>query len=52
MQLTVSNGFVLPLTKDSSIFISDKFFLGGPLTLRGFTNRGAGPQKEGKFYRL
>lgn len=46
VQLTVSNGFVLPLTKKSNVSITDKFFLGGPLTLRGFTNRGAGPQKE------
>lgn len=45
-QFTFSNGFVLPWKKIDSIQISDKFFLGGPLTLRGFTNRGAGSQKE------
>ena len=48
-QFTFSNGFVLPWKKIDSIQISDKFFLGGPLTLRGFTNRGAGSQKEGNL---
>lgn len=45
-QLTFSNGFILPWKKNDQIQISDRFFLGGPLTLRGFTNKGAGSQKE------
>ncbi|CAF1091084.1 unnamed protein product [Brachionus calyciflorus] len=45
-QLTFSNGFITPLKSGEKISIIDKFFLGGPLSLRGFTNRGAGPQSE------
>lgn len=45
-QFTFSKGFVLPWKKNTGVSISDKFFLGGPLTLRGFKNRGAGPQIE------
>lgn len=45
-QISFSKGFVTPLKKDSKIMINDRFFLGGPLSLRGFQNRGAGPSKE------
>lgn len=45
-QFTFSKGLVLPFSRDKPVQVSDKFFLGGPLTLRGFTNRGAGYQKE------
>ena len=38
----------MPLVKKENILINDRFFLGGPLTLRGFSNRGAGPHKDGK----
>lgn len=44
-QLTVSKGLVLPW-KNKNVAICDKFFLGGPLSLRGFTNKGAGMHKE------
>lgn len=37
----------MPLRKTESIALNDRFFLGGPLGLRGFSNRGAGPHKEG-----
>ncbi len=36
-------GVMCPLAGTSSHF-SDRFFLGGPLTLRGFQRRGAGPR--------
>ncbi len=36
----------MPLKKGEQISIIDKYFLGGPLNLRGFTNRGAGPHTE------
>lgn len=39
----------MPLKKSESISLNDRFFLGGPLGLRGFTNRGVGPNKEGKY---
>ena len=29
--------------------ISDRFFLGGPLNVRGFEMRGVGPQSDGAF---
>jgi len=37
----------LPFKRNENISINDKFFLGGPLNLRGFSNRGAGPHSEG-----
>lgn len=40
----------MPLKKSESISLNDRFFLGGPLGLRGFTNRGVGPNKEGKHF--
>jgi len=45
-QLSFSTGFMIPLVKKENILINDRFFLGGPLTLRGFSNRGAGPHKD------
>jgi outer membrane protein assembly factor BamA len=40
----------MPLKKSESISLNDRFFLGGPLGLRGFTNRGVGPNKEGNNF--
>ena len=40
----------MPLKKAESISLNDRFFLGGPLGLRGFTNRGVGPNKEGNIF--
>lgn len=45
-QFTFSKGLVLPLGHEKKVSIADNFFLGGPLTMRGFTNRGAGFQKD------
>lgn len=39
----------MPFKKEDTILINDKFFIGGPLSLRGFANRGAGPHKEGEI---
>lgn len=44
LQLTANAGYMTPNEKHN---ISDKFFLGGPLGLRGFQLRGVGPQCEG-----
>ena len=46
-QFSFSNGFITPFNNQENISINDRFFLGGPLNLRGFNNRGAGPHKEG-----
>lgn len=42
-QLSFSNGVMTPLRRGEKISINDRFFLGGPLSLRGFNSRGAGP---------
>ena len=34
---------------NTEIRINDRFFLGGPLTLRGFTTKGVGPHSEGEL---
>lgn len=34
------------MKKTDNISVMDKYFLGGPLTLRGFKNRGAGPHLD------
>lgn len=33
---------------NTEIRINDRFFLGGPLTLRGFNTKGVGPHSEGE----
>ena len=38
---------MVPWGDNKNIRINDRFFLGGPLSMRGFTTRGAGLQKEG-----
>lgn len=45
-QCAIQAGFLKHQT-DKTVQICDKFFLGGPLFLRGFTPRGAGPQSDG-----
>lgn len=42
----MSEGLILPLKKSDRISVIDKYFLGGPLSLRGFKNRGAGPHSD------
>ncbi|XP_043476493.1 sorting and assembly machinery component 50 homolog [Leptopilina heterotoma] len=46
-QLGVQSGFLRGISNDLQINIVDQFFLGGPLSLRGFEMRGCGPQKSG-----
>lgn len=52
LQWCVSAGAIWPLTqtRSNSIRINDRFFLGGPLNIRGFDYNGAGPHSEGKTY--
>ena len=43
---------MIPWGRNQNIRLNDRFFLGGPLSLRGFTMRGAGPHKDGFKYLL
>lgn len=36
-----------PLSKDKKMNIADMYYLGGPLSLRGFQTRGIGPHSDG-----
>ena len=37
------------LQPGADIKLQDKFFVGGPLTLRGFNLKGVGPSEDGVF---
>lgn len=39
---------IYPLVRGTHLSIMDRFFLGGPLTLRGFNLKGVGPHEDGK----
>ncbi|XP_049767186.1 sorting and assembly machinery component 50 homolog B [Schistocerca cancellata] len=43
----VQGGLLTHLAGDKQVSICDRFFLGGPLNLRGFELRGAGPHSDG-----
>ncbi|KAL7299258.1 hypothetical protein TKK_0007848 [Trichogramma kaykai] len=47
LQLSAQTGFLRGINNDMKLSISDNFFLGGPLNLRGFDIRGCGPREEG-----
>ncbi|KAJ3652126.1 hypothetical protein Zmor_018119 [Zophobas morio] len=47
LQGTLSGGYMRGLTNDMKIGMSDKYYLGGPLSLRGFRMRGVGPHSDG-----
>lgn len=49
LQGTVSSGWMIPF-KDENIKVCDNFFLGGPLSLRGFQIRGIGPTSDQTFF--
>ncbi|XP_057318533.1 sorting and assembly machinery component 50 homolog [Microplitis mediator] len=46
-QLGAQAGFLREISNDLQINITDLFFLGGPLHIRGFPRRGFGPHNEG-----
>ena len=50
MQLSLAGGVMRPLHIKDDIRINDRFFLGGPLTLRGFNLKGVGPHSDGEWY--
>jgi outer membrane protein insertion porin family len=49
VQWCLSAGAIWPLLqgRNQTIKINDRFFLGGPLNVRGFDYHGAGPHSEG-----
>jgi outer membrane protein insertion porin family len=47
VQATLQAGFLTRISNSLNIGICDQFFLGGPLSLRGFQARGVGPHKDG-----
>ncbi|XP_072379227.1 sorting and assembly machinery component 50 homolog isoform X2 [Diabrotica undecimpunctata] len=46
-QACFSTGYMTSISNDLKISLSDMYFLGGPLSLRGFQNRGVGPHSDG-----
>jgi len=46
-QASLNAGILRPDQADKTITISDNFFLGGPLNIRGFDLRGVGPHSDG-----
>eukprot|EP00091_Calanus_sinicus_P010550 TRINITY_DN24453_c0_g1_i1.p1 TRINITY_DN24453_c0_g1~~TRINITY_DN24453_c0_g1_i1.p1 ORF type:complete len:180 (-),score=41.16 TRINITY_DN24453_c0_g1_i1:96-635(-) len=47
LQGSFSGGILKELQGDKTFNISDHFFLGGPLNVRGFDSRGIGPSSDG-----
>lgn len=45
--MSLAGGVVKNPNPNEEIRINDRFFLGGPLTLRGFNARGVGPHSDG-----
>ncbi|XP_012940018.1 sorting and assembly machinery component 50 homolog A [Aplysia californica] len=45
-QVSLAGGVMRPLDPKASVNINDRFFLGGPLTLRGFNLHGCGPHSH------
>ena len=48
LQLSLAAGIMNPIFSGTKLRINDRFFLGGPLTLRGFNLKGVGPHEDGK----
>ncbi|XP_048728187.1 sorting and assembly machinery component 50 homolog [Ostrea edulis] len=46
IQMSLAGGVVKNPNPNEEIRINDRFFLGGPLTLRGFNARGVGPHSD------
>jgi outer membrane protein assembly factor BamA len=47
LQATLQAGFLTRTSNNLNVSICDQFFLGGPLSLRGFSTRGVGPHRDG-----
>lgn len=46
-QTSLSGGILNSLGNDWRVSMADMYYLGGPLSLRGFQMRGVGPHSEG-----
>lgn len=46
--MSLAGGIMKNPNPNTEIRINDRFFLGGPLTLRGFNTKGVGPHSEGE----
>ncbi|XP_037070529.1 sorting and assembly machinery component 50 homolog [Pollicipes pollicipes] len=49
LQGSLLGGHMKPMYPEKTYSICDRFFLGGPLNVRGFETRGIGPQSDGAF---
>ena len=47
--MSLAGGVMKSLQPNEDIKICDKFFIGGPLTLRGFNFKGCGPHEDGEW---
>ncbi|KAJ9586575.1 hypothetical protein L9F63_028382, partial [Diploptera punctata] len=47
LQTSLYGGILMPISKNLNVNICDQFFLGGPLSVRGFHTRGVGPHSDG-----
>ena len=52
LQISLAGGLLAKIDKSKEIRINDRFFLGGPLTLRGFNLNGVGPHADGNLFLL
>ena len=50
LHLSLAGGLMKSLTPGKDIRINDKFFIGGPLTMRGFNLKGCGPHDSGNYF--
>jgi len=49
VQASFAVGAMNAIVPGTRLSIMDQFFLGGPLTLRGFNIKGVGPHEDGLF---
>ncbi|XP_046364169.2 sorting and assembly machinery component 50 homolog [Haliotis rufescens] len=47
LQVSLAGGILKSLDPKHEVKVNDRFFLGGPLTLRGFSLKGVGPHSDG-----
>jgi outer membrane protein assembly factor BamA len=47
--VSLAGGIMNPIKGGTKLNIMDKFFLGGPLTFRGFQIKGTGPHEDGRY---
>ena len=50
VQMSAAVGVMNSISTGTKLSIMDQFFLGGPLTLRGFNIKGVGPHEDGLLF--